>query len=127
MSPRMGCGKVESKRGDPVWETCKVHKETNQSWFASFRLLTLPPTNLQNVSGHALPTYTPRKTCRSPTTPTLTPAATLQLVPATQLLTSICMDASMNTRNPRSSVGMFCNEVIGVPHHRLPQTNSNPG
>jgi len=100
-----------------VWKTREVRGEMNHSRFTSLHLLPLLPTN---VSGHAPPTYAPHKTCRSPTTPMPTPTSTLTLVPATQPLTSVHVNASTDTRSRGSSADMFCNEVVGVPHYRLP-------
>jgi len=71
--PCVWVGGGRKQEGRPlVWETCKVCNETNHSWFVSFHLLPLPPTNLQNTSGHVPPTYTSPKH-RSPTMSTPTP------------------------------------------------------
>jgi len=53
------------------------------------------------------------------------PALTLMLVPAMNALISVHMHASMDTHNCGSFADMFCNEVVGVLHHQLPQTNTN--
>jgi len=78
-----------------VWETREVCGEMNHSRFASFHLLRLLPTNIENASGHTLPTHescAPQNTL-PPTMPMLTPTLTRAQVPATQLTPHICLYA----------------------------------
>ena len=107
-----------------VWETHEVREETNQSV-----RLTSPtppaPTNVENTSGRAPPTYAPHTTHGSLTTPTPIPASTIAPVPAIQPLTSVRRHPSMDARNCGSSADMLCNEVVGVPRHLLLQTNAS--
>jgi len=61
------------------------------------------------------------------TMPTLTPASMLVLLPSTQPRPSVRVLASTDTRSCASSAGVLCNEVVGVPRHRLPRTNASSG
>jgi len=99
-----------------VWETHKVHGETNQSWFITF--FTFFSYCLLTTKLHQ-DTHATHSTHCSPPMWTLSPLLTLVLAPATQSL-PICLCAHQYRH---SEFG--CDEVIGVPHHQLSQPNSN--
>jgi len=115
-------GASRKQEGRPkVWETREVRKEMNHvgpSPFTYFLFCILTSEMLQDIRNPLmhLKIYA--------TMPMFTLASMLALLPRTQPLLSIHVLASTDTHSCTSSAGILCNDVVGVPHHQLPQTNT---